>query len=389
MHQDLATRCILTCVPSKLARKYESELSLERSPAKGSDQYRPITAAVVARLAGVSQSAVSRVFTPGASVSKETRARVESIALKVGYRPNLIARSLITGRSNMIGVAVPGTDNPFYQAAVEALAVAFSRSGYRVLLFTTDPATGSDPVLEEVLRYRVDALVLISTNLSSRLADDCMQVRVPVVMLNRTTDSRSVSSVVGSNRQGAHAIAAFLLAAKHKRFGYVAGLENSSTNRDREEGFFEYLRSQGVHSVRRENGGYTFAGAQAATRIMLSSKRPPDAIFCANDYMALAAINVAQAEFGLVVGQQISVVGFDNIHLSEWPLFKLTTYSQPLEAMARRVLQIIEKQICTLDTSSAAWIEEGELIVRESARKPKIGLRASGDHVIWCPPPLA
>ena len=344
---------------------------------------RPITANEVARLAGVSQSAVSRVFTPGASVSRPTRERVERAARQLGYRPNFVARSMITRRSNIIGVAVPGTANPFYQAALDALSVALAGIGYRVLLFPSDPSAGSDPILEEVLRYRVDALVLVSTSLSSRFADECIRMHLPVVMLNRKTDSPLISSVVGSNREGARTMAAFLLAGKHKRFGYIAGLERSSTSRDRERGFFDFLLANGVKSVQREVGDYTYPGAQAATRLMLSARRPPDAIFCANDYMALTAINVARAEFGLDVGREISIVGFDDIHMAAWPVFGLTTFSQPLAAMVERAVTIIQTQLSNPQTAPIEHVERGELIVRESARKPKSGLSRSGDHWVW------
>ncbi len=355
------------------------------SPAALLAERNPTTAEEVARLAGVSQSTVSRVFTAGASVSGQTRARVERFAAELGYRPNLVARSLITGRSNMIGVAVPGTVNPFYQATLDALSIAFAEIGYRVLLFTTDPNLGSDPVLEQVLRYRVDALVLISTSLSSHFADECMQIRLPVVMLNRKTDSRLVSSVVGSNRGGAETIAAFLLAAGHKRFGYIAGLEQSSTSRDRELGFFDYLASKKVEAVQKQIGNYTLEGARAATRALLSSPAAPDAIFCANDFMALAAVQVAQAEFQLQVGRDVSVVGFDNIDMAGWPQFGLTTFSQPIARMVTEVVRIIGAQLARPEVAPVAVVEDGALIVRETARKPARGLLRQGDDLIWLP----
>lgn len=227
----------------------------------GAPSRRPATAHEVAKLAGVSQSAVSRVFTPGASVSPATRERVIEAATRLGYRPNLVARSLITRRSNVIGVVVPGNGNPFYQIALEALSVAFAKIGYRVLLFTTDPLAGSDPVLDDVLHYRVDALVLISTSLSSRFAEECVQIGLPVVMFNRKTDSNAASSVTGENRKGAERIAEFLVAGKHRRYAYVAGLEQSSTSRDREEGFMTCLARHNVKHVERQVGLYSTAGA--------------------------------------------------------------------------------------------------------------------------------
>ncbi len=303
-----------------------------------------VNATDVARRAGVSQSAVSRAFTHGASVAPETRARIQEAAKQLGYRPNLAARSLITGRSHLVGVAVPGTSNPFYGAALDALSEEFASIGSRLVLFTSDPAQASDPVLEEVLRYRVDALVLISTGLSSRFAEECMQVGLPVVMLNRKTDSAHVSSVVGANSRGAQAIAAFLLAGQHRHFAYIAGTEQSSTSRDREDAFVSFLKAHGVGRIQHARGEYTYAGAQAAARKLLSSRTPTDAIFCANDHMALAAIDVARTDFALDVGRQISIVGFDDISMAAWPTWGLTTFSQPVEAMARQIVKMVQEQ---------------------------------------------
>ncbi|MGI4982492.1 MAG: LacI family DNA-binding transcriptional regulator [Janthinobacterium lividum] len=203
------------------------------------------TAHDVARLAGVSQSAVSRTFTPGASVSDDTRERVHTAAKTLGYRPNLIARSLITRRSNTVGVAVPDMGNPFYPSVLQALSEALAVSGYRVLLFTTHSSASSDPILEEVLRYRLDALILVSTSLSSGFADECRQVGLPVVLLNRTTARPTVSSVTGDNRAGACAIARFLLDGAHRRYAFIAGLESSSTSHDREAAFTATLNAAG------------------------------------------------------------------------------------------------------------------------------------------------
>ena len=155
---------------------------------------------------------MSRVFTPGASVSDRTRAKVVAAAATLGYRPNLIASSLITGKSRIVGVVVPGLTNPFYAALVDTLSDALSVREYRVMVFTARHGTSADPILEEILRYRLDALVLVSAQLSSRLAEECAEVGLPVVMVNRKTDSEAVSSVTGDNRAGAACIGSFLVA---------------------------------------------------------------------------------------------------------------------------------------------------------------------------------
>ncbi len=342
-----------------------------------------VTAYDVARLAGVSQSAVSRAFTPGTSISARTRLNVTEAARKLKYRPNLIARSLSTRRSNIVGVTVPPLGNQFYPAMLEALSESLGPLGYRVLLFTAKAGTSSDPVLEDVLNSRVDALVMVSAAVSSKFADECRQVGLPVVLLNRKTDSKLVSSVTGANRHGAEEIASFLLAGRHKRFAFVAGEQTSSTSRDRENAFTRRLAKSGKHLSARVVGNYSFQGAMAAAREMFSSKSRPDAVFCANDHMALAVINIARAEFGLDVGREVSIVGFDDAELSDWPLFSLTTFSQPIQQMANHVTEIIHRQLDGVGGPATEVIVPGELVVRGSARIPRNGLSGPAERRVW------
>src|SRR3954471_14173675 len=186
------------------------------------------TAYDVARLAGVSQSMVSRAFTPGCSVSPEARAKVLEAARQLNYRPNLIARSLITQRSRLIGVAMAYMENQFYPTILEALSECFAGEGYRVLLFTPGPNGDPDPILDEVLRFQVAAVILASTRMTSHFAEECSQARVPVVLFNRRTDNEAVSSVTGQNVFGSRTVGSFLAAGGHSRFAFVAGLEDSS-----------------------------------------------------------------------------------------------------------------------------------------------------------------
>ena len=253
-----------------------------------------VTAMDVARLAGVSQSAVSRVFTAGASCSETTRDAVLKAASELGYRPNLIARSLITRRSGLIAVVMGMLENQFYPAVLDALSVRLTQAGFRLLLFTA-PTGIADPALEDILRYRAEAVILASAHLSSALVEECRVAEVPVVLINRKTRMTSVSSVTGENVKGARTIAAFLAAGGHRRFAFMAGLEDLSTSRDRERGFFGYFSGQGLPPPSRVVGKYSFESAVQATRHLLAAELRPDALFCANDHMALAALQVARA----------------------------------------------------------------------------------------------
>lgn len=304
-------------------------------------------------------------------------------AARLGYRPNLMARSLITRRSKIIGVAVGYLFNPFYPALLNQLSHKLEAMGYRVLLFVSNPGESSDPILEEVLCYRLDAVILVAADLSSHFDEECRQAGVPVVLINRKTESTTISNVTCANAEGAEAIARFLIAGDHRRFAYVAGIANSSTNRDRETAFNQYLTAQGFDPPMRVAGNYTFDDAAQAARDLLNLSVRPDAIFCCNDFMALAVINVARCEFGLNIGGDISIVGFDNISPSDWPTFALTTYEQPMEKMVDQAIEILQQRLEEAESICTQHVLPGTLVVRGSARIPPTGVTEVDGRLVW------
>lgn len=345
--------------------------------------HRPATAVDVARLAGVSQSAVSRAFTPGASVSVDTREKITTAARALGYRPNAIARSLITRRSRVIGLVAAYLQNHFYPEVLERLSAKLRAQGYHIMLFTADSRPAGDPLLEEIIRYRVDGLILASTTLSSALAAECAAAGIPVLLFNRTTESAEVSSVTGENERGGALIAEFLAAGGHERMAFVAGVENSSTSRDREAGFNAWLTRHLRAPPARAVGHYTMEGAAAAARELLSRPERPDAIFCGNDHMAIAILEVARHEFGLRIPDDLSLIGFDDVGPAAWRSFDLTSFSQPVDLMVDLAVGAILDLIEQPEQQPRRLIAEGELVVRSSARLPPSGLTTIEGRRVW------
>lgn len=323
----------------------------------------------VARLAGVSQSAVSRAFTDGASISDSTRIKVMQAAQKLGYRPNQLARSLLKGHSNIVGVALGNLENSFFTLALEALSNSLSAAGQRLLVFTATANAEVDAQIEDMLHYRVDALILMSTTLSSSLAKQCQEAGIPVIFLNRTGQFQDCSSVTGDNHHGSVQIARHLLDCGYHNIAFMAGFVDSSTSSEREDAFTDYLMSQGKPAPIREVGHFSWQGAKQATRLLLSRKQRPDAIFCANDHMALAALDVARYEFGLEAGKDIGIVGFDNVPSASWSSYQLTTFSQSATTMAKHATDFVLKGGLA-NYCAQHVVVPGELIIRNSTRKP-------------------
>ncbi|MGI9416578.1 MAG: LacI family DNA-binding transcriptional regulator [Geminicoccaceae bacterium] len=330
------------------------------------------TSIQVAKRAGVSQSAVSRVFTPGASVSEKTAAKVKKAAEELGYRPNVLARSLITGKSRMIGLLVAYLENYFYPEALGKLSNALQAKGYHVLVFMAEKTTGNvDKVLDEILDYQVDGIIMASVDVSSDLAAHCQAAGVPVVLFNRNQDDDRLSAITSDNVAGGRKIAAFLVRGGHKRIGYIAGWQEASTQRDRESGFRSGLAENGVELYAHETGEFHYEEAQAAARRMFERPDRPDAVFVANDHMAFAVMDVLRTELGFCVPDDVSVVGFDDVPLAAWPAYNLTTVRQRANVMVKETVDTLLANIEHRDAKPRRIAIEGPLIVRSSARKPE------------------
>lgn len=331
-----------------------------------------VTSVDVAKLAGVSQSAVSRVFTPGASVSPKMAEKVLKAAQELGYRPNVLARSLITGRSRIIGLVVAYLENQFYPDALEKLSTALQAHGYHILVFMVSNDDDSvDKVMGELLDYQVDGIITASVGMSNALAARCAAAGVPVVLFNRGQDDERLNQVTSNNFEGGRKIAEFLVAGGHKKIAHIAGWSGSSTGRDREAGLRAGLKAAGLDVAVCIDGMYNRETASAATREIFSAADRPDAVFVGNDHMAFAVMDVLRFELKLNVPGDVSVVGYDDVPLASWPAYDLTTLRQPSNRM-------VEATVSTL----LGWIEEGSndvqkiqidgpLMIRGSARVPE------------------
>ena len=188
-----------------------------------------VTSYDVARHAGVSQSAVSRCFKPGASVSKKMRARVMKAADELGYQPNAIARSLITRRSNMVAVVISQQTNLYYPEVLVQLSQRFSERGVRVLLFTLEHESDIDVVLDQILQYQVDGVVE-AARLSGGQIDLMEKAGIPLVFYNRSLRDRRVNSVCCDQAEGERLLVNRLVAAGHRSFGVISGPEDSAVS---------------------------------------------------------------------------------------------------------------------------------------------------------------
>lgn len=334
------------------------------------EQITKPTSQDVAERAGVSRAAVSRVFTPGAPVSKKMSEKVLKAARELGYRPNALARSLNTGRTKMIGLLVAYLDNSFYADAVEQLSIALQDQGHHVLLFMATPTVeDTDRVVREILDHQVDGIILASVTMSSSLAEECERHRIPVVHFNREIDRRSLNAVISDNYSGGRRVAAHFAAMGHEKIGYLAGFDGASTQRERERGFRDGLAEQGLVLAAHGVTDFIRAKAQEAARRMFDRPDHPDAVFVCNDHMAFAVMGVLRFELGLRIPEDVAVVGFDDIPMASWPEYDLSTVRQSMTRLVSRTVQMLLDRVNDPSLPSRRFVVSTRLIERGSTRK--------------------
>lgn len=329
-----------------------------------------VTSMDVARQAGVSQSAVSRVFTPGASASPATREKVLKAAAQLGYRPNTLARAMITGKSRIVGVLIAYLENQFYPMALEMLNDAFQERGYRIMLFMVKNEDDVGAIVEDLLSYQVEGIITASVGMTNEIATMCSDARIPVVMFNRGQDTGDHAQVTSDNVEGGRTVAHFLAAGGHKRIAHISGWTGSSTGQDRMRGFVEGLQQRGLKPHALEDGMYRQDEAAAIARRMCSTGNSPDAIFVGNDHMAFAVMDTLRFELGLSIPEDISIVGYDDVPIAAWPAYSLTTVRQPIRRMITATVDMLVSRIEEPQAAEHVQIP-GPLKIRGSARTPK------------------
>ena len=333
-----------------------------------------VTSQQVAQKAGVSQSAVSRVFTPGASASMKTIEKVQKAAAELGYRPNSLARAMVSGKSRIIGLVVAYLNNQFYPEALENLSKKLQERGYHVLVFmASNSSENIDTVVEEILDYQVDGIIAASVSLSPELSNKCRAARVPLVLFNRAHDSPKMSAVTSDNYAGGQKVAKYLISAGYNRISYIAGWEGASTQRDREAGFMDKLNASGIDLFSRGCGKFEMEEASRATLEMFSKAKDlsPEVVFVANDHMALAVMDTLKYKLGLKIPEDVSVVGYDDVPAAAWPSYNLTTVRQCSGQMVNITIDILLEEIESDNSQPRIVKIDGPLIIRGSSRKVK------------------
>ena len=308
----------------------------------------------VARRAGVSQSAVSRTYQPGGSVSAETRRKVLEAAAELDYRPSAIPRIMLTHRSHLVAIVVGGLYNPFYTAVLEEFTIKLQNTGHQVLLVHVDSGHSLDAVIPRLASYRVDAIVSALAILSPASAEELARFKIPVVSFNTPCHNEWVSSVCCDNIGAARQLADLFLARGSRRFGYISGPANSPANQERFEGYRQRLAEHGIDEIRFAQADFRYEGGYKAALEMFSGGNRPDAVFCANDLVAMGTIDALRRDIGLRVPEDVIIAGFDDIPAASWSAYDLTT-------LVHDGTRMVDEALAILRTASANHTSAGDV----------------------------
>ena len=337
---------------------------------------RRATSYDVARLARVSQSAVSRAFIADAPISAALRKKVLAAARQLSYRPNAVARSLTTSRSRVVAFFVPNIGNPLYPFVLEAFSHRLRALDHQILLLPL--VESADEALAWLIQFQVEGLVITAASplaLSKAIARKCLRARIPVVLFNRYFPDVRAASVNCDNAHGGALAAEMLRAAGHRRFAFIGGPEPTSTHADRRAGFVDRLRELGAPAPLIETTAFSYAGGHAAGLQLLARRHRPDAIFCATDLIALGVLDAARHGRGLKVPGDVSIVGFDDVPMAAWAGNDLTTVRLPVEDMVARAVEVLLREMQEGQGGCEVARIAGELVLRGSSRAAPPGAK--------------
>jgi DNA-binding LacI/PurR family transcriptional regulator len=309
------------------------------SDSRDNGQGRFVSAQAVAALAGVSRSAVSRAFTPGASIAPATLARVHEAAAALGYQVNDLARGLLANRSRLVGLVTSDADTPFRAQMIASLSQALIK--------------------------RAEATVFLSGSPPASLVELTRRNGQPLILINRA--ETGLDSVHCDDKDGAQQAFEALSLTGAARFAVINKANPSPSLAARERAFAKFAAAAGFKATVVRAGHSDYDGGREAARRLLARGTAPDAIFCVNDLMAFGALDHLRGA-GLSVPDDVSVIGFDDVPIAAWASYRLTTLRQDPERIAEEVVSILDRRLADLDSPPMSVYFPVELVVRETVR---------------------
>ncbi len=331
----------------------------------------------VAELAGVSTSAVSRAFTKGASVSVKTRAKVEDAARTLGYAPSLIARSLATNRTKLIGLVANNFQNPVFLDVFDLYTRALQSRGYRPLLVNLSDVADPSGSARLLRQYSVDGVIVATSTLPPAFPITFRDAGLRIVHAFGRASRRPPVHVVGIDNVAAGRLAAATLIGRgYRRLAFLGGPQAATSTQDRAAGFLKALAEAGAAAARVGYArAYSYDAGREAIGALIEAGRP-EAIFCGDDLIAMGAMDGARAA-GLRIPDDIGFLGFNDMAMARWAPYDLTTIRQPIDEIIKRSVALMLELVEEAPSKPSATIFPCAVIERATLRAlPTRGAKA-------------
>ena len=332
--------------------------------------YRKVTSVDVAKHAGVSRSAVSRTFTPNASVSADTREKVLKSAAQLGYRVNKLASSLTNNRSDLVGIVASNIDNPFRIKQIEALSRELMRHNLKPILLVVEGSEDLSRIIGMLLEYNVSGVIVTSDTPPQSICEECVALGVPMVLVNKAQSNVAVDRVLLDNEKSGKLAAQELYDTGCRTMAIVTTEQPSYSLRVRTESFVSHCDALGIKKVTFFRGEQQdYQGGQRAGQQLQSSHESIQGVFCVSDYLALGFMDQLRMVAGNPSLSALKIVSCDDIAQASWPIYDLSTIRQDTTILAQNVVSVLQQRISNPSAAAAVKILDVTLVKRSSTRK--------------------
>jgi DNA-binding LacI/PurR family transcriptional regulator len=322
----------------------------------------------VAERAGVSISAVSRTFTDGASVAPDTRKKILAACDVLGYQPNVMARSLMTGRTELVGLVSNNFDNPAFMQIFDLFTRGLQDNGLRPLLVNLSANSHPQQAVDMLRQYSVDGVIVASSTVSQKFVSGCLAANIPLVhAFGKASGKQRYPIVSADNVQGGRLAAQTLLALGYRRLAFLGGPQAASSTRDRLKGFRSGLEAQDLEPLLEEFApAYSHEEGRELMLRLLATKGL-DAVFCGDDILAMGALDACK-ERGVAVPGDVGIIGFNDISMASWASYNLSTIRQPIADIIIEAVQLAISLIKQPNISKRQALLPCEVVLRGTLR---------------------
>lgn len=335
------------------------------------ERYSPkknITSRDVAKLAGVSQSTVSRAYSSSYKLDPVLKNKVFEAAKTLGYSPNALARGLLSNKSNIIAIISSTLNNPFYSSALQLFVSRLQQHGLQSLVFVPENSEDIDTVIDKVLSYRVDLVLIFGAKITSTATRFFSENNIPTVLFNRNIPLSHASAVCCNDYMSGYLVAHTLYSSGCRHFAYISGHEDVSTNIDRQRGFIDGLAAEGISDCCIIQGGYEYGAGLVAGEEMMRVCPGVDACFCINDITAIGVLDYIKYNTSKRVPEDISIVGFDDIPIASHVGNSLSTIRQPLSLMVDSTIETVLELLENPNRPPVVKNINGEFVARKTTK---------------------